>query len=47
MNYLLNRQEEEATMIKELMKIKGMELAGRIIMPPIATYKCDDEGHVT
>lgn len=34
-------------MSKDKITIKNMELSGRIIMPPIATYKCDDFGIIT
>ena len=34
-------------MIREKIKIGSMELDGRIIMPPIATYRCDEDGFVT
>ena len=34
-------------MVQEKIQIGNMELDGRIIMPPIATYRCDDNGHVT
>ena len=33
--------------VNETLKILNMELGGRIIMPPIATYKSTDEGYVT
>ncbi len=34
-------------MVHDRIRIGGMELESRIIMPPIATYKCTDDGHVT
>ena len=34
-------------MVKDKIRIGNMELDGRIIMPPIATYRCDEDGHVT
>lgn len=33
--------------IKDQMKIGNLEVNGRIIMPPMGTYKCDAEGFVT
>ncbi len=33
--------------IKEQMKIGNLEINGRIIMPPMGTYKCDADGFVT
>ena len=34
-------------MIENKLKIGTMELDGRIIMPPLGTYKCTDDGKVT
>lgn len=34
-------------MIEKKLKIGAMELDGRIIMPPLGTYKCTDDGRVT
>lgn len=34
-------------MVNDRIMIGNMELNGRIIMPPIATYRCDEMGHVT
>ena len=35
------------SLVKERIKVGSMEIEGRVIMPPIATYKCDEEGFVT
>ena len=34
-------------MIEKGLIINGMELQGRVIMPPLGTYKCTDDGKVT
>ena len=34
-------------MIRHKLSIGSMELDGRIVLPPMATYKCDEDGHVT
>lgn len=33
--------------VKTRMSIGNLELEGRIIMPPLGTYKCDENGYVT
>ncbi len=33
--------------VKDMMKIGNLEVNGRIIMPPMGTYKCDADGFVT
>ncbi len=45
----INRVKEEKKMksILDKMKIGNLEVDGRIIMPPMGTYKCDTEGNVT
>ena len=34
-------------MINTVISIRGMELQGRVIMPPLGTYKCTEDGKVT
>ena len=34
-------------MVKKNITINGMELQGRVIMPPLGTYKCTEDGKVT
>ncbi len=39
--------EDEMSKVKDSMNIGNVELAGRIIMPPVGTYKSDEDGFVT